>query len=103
MSIQRYKQIYVDVDSGKWYVSDEPSDSGLRSLRLNMTTPSDSWYIVHHRNTSKLFFQILDSTNTEIIPERVKIIDSNTVQIDFSDPVTGILNLTFTMDEFYNI
>ena len=57
----RYKQIYLDLEDGTWYVTDETSDSNLRGLRVEVLTESSSWYVKHYRRTDKVFFQILDS------------------------------------------
>ena len=99
----RYKPIYVDLESGKWHTTNEVFDSNLRCLRVRVAKASSSWYVKHWRRTNKLFFQILDNSNSEIIPESIKIIDDNTVQIDFYQPTSGTLNLIFKEGDFYNI
>ena len=103
MVTNRFKQIYVDLASGEWVVTDETTDSNLRGVRVEVPTASNSWHVTHYRNTTKLIVQILDPTNSEIIPDSVTIIDTNTVLITFDEPVTGRLHLVFDKDTFYNI
>jgi hypothetical protein len=103
MNTNRFKQIYINLNDGKWYISDQTSDSNLKSLRVIVNTISDSWYVEHNRNTKKIYFQIVDNTNSEIIPKSIKFIDLNSIQIDFSQEISGTLHLVFTKNEFYNI
>lgn len=97
----RFKPIYVDLESGKWYVTNETSDSNLESLRVHVRTPAMSWYVQHWRKTKKIYFQILDDTNSEIIPQKITIVDKNSVQIDFFEETAGTLHLIFDSDEFF--
>ena len=99
----RFKPIYVDLDDGKWYVTNETSDSNLRSLRVRVNVASDSWYVQHWRRTTKVYFQILDNTNSEIVPQLITIIDENSIRIEFSELTSGTLHLVFDKDEFFDI
>lgn len=99
----KFKSIYVDLETGKWYITTELNDSHLKALRVEVNVPAESWYVKHYRKTTKLFCQVLDDYNTEIIPQAIKLIDNNSIQIDFGSPTSGILHLIFTGDEFYDI
>jgi len=99
----RFKPVYIDLETGKWYVTNETSDSNLKGLRVRVTTPSDSWFVTHWRRTTRVYVQVLDNTNSEIIPESIDILDDNSVQINFAQETTGVLHLIFTENDFYNI
>ena len=66
----RFKPIYVDLDDGKWYVTNETTDSNLMSLRVEVRDASTTWYVQHWRRTKKVYFQILD----------FKVINNNGIQ-----------------------
>jgi hypothetical protein len=99
----RYKPLYIDLENGNWYTTNEISDSNLKSLRVRVRKASDTWYVKHWRRTTKLYFQILDNRNSEIIPQSVQIVDNNTILIEFSEPTSGTLNLIFREADFFNI
>jgi hypothetical protein len=99
----RFKPIFVDLDTGKWYVTTLTNDSNLKTLRVEVRDSAESWYVRHNRKTNKIFFQILDNSGTEIIPQEIEIIDINTVQITFFEKTSGTLHLIFHEIDFYDV
>jgi hypothetical protein len=99
----KFRQIYVNLNDGKWYVTNRFANSGLMSLMVDVQTPASSWYVVHNRNTTKIFIQTLNSAKSELIPQTIKFVDANTIQINFDTDVAGTLHLILTNDEFYDI
>jgi hypothetical protein len=72
-------------------------------LRVDVRDPSDVWYVTHWRKTTQVFFQILDNTRSEVIPESIRIVDNNSVRIEFFEPTAGTLHLIFDEDQFFDI
>ena len=99
----RFKQVYIDLEDGKWYIVNEANESNLRGLRTNIGDSALSWYVKHWRKTTKVFIQVLDSTNSEIIPQKVTIEDINTIRIDFFEATAGTLHLIFDEGTFHDI
>lgn len=52
-------------------------------------SPSSAWYVIHSANTYRVQVTIYDDDWEMIIPNSVKVVDSNTVLISFSSPVSG--------------
>ena len=102
MITNRYKQVYVDIEEGTWWVTDETTDSSLRGLYVDVTTPRRVWHIKHWRRTSKIFFQVLDG-NTEITPQNIRFVDENTVEVEFEQETSGRLHMVYDKGTFYNI
>lgn len=101
MTKSRFKQIYVDLDDGRWYVPDADTDSRLRTLRYTSNIPRNKWTLVHNRNTSKIIVQFLDNYTTERKPELIRFIDSNSILVEFAEPVVGEINLIFDRNDFF--
>jgi hypothetical protein len=99
----KFKQIYVDLEDEKWYIANETSDSNLKALKVEINTAVTTWYVKHWRKTTKVFIQVLDNTNSEIIPEKIIIEDINTIRIDFFEATAGTLHLVYEEGVFYDI
>lgn len=48
-----------------------------------------TWTIAHGQNTKRVSITIWDQNDEQVIADLVKIIDLNTVQINFNSPATG--------------
>jgi len=59
------------------------------------TTASDTWTVVHNKNTKQLVYLLLDNNDNQILPDTFKLIDLNTVEITFAFPIVGQVNLIF--------
>jgi hypothetical protein len=103
MITNRYKQVYIDIEDGTWWVTDETTDSSLRGLYVNVTTPRRVWTIKHWRKTNKIFFQVLEGDNAEVTPQSIKFLDENTVEIVFEKEVSGKLHMVYDKGTFYNV
>jgi len=53
------------------------------------SSPSLTWTVVHNGNTLRASATIYDISYEQIIPERVQIIDANTMTITFASPIAG--------------
>lgn len=94
------KKIYV---SGFRYIGEKglPKIDGLGTgdclgYEHTQATASTIWTITHNRNSKRVQATIYDDQYEQIIPERVKIINSNEISISFTAPVSGsAILLTF--------
>jgi hypothetical protein len=57
--------------------------------------PSTTWNVIHNKNTPNLHTQVQDNTGSKIIPEKIQIVDGNTVVILFNTPVSGKAKIIF--------
>lgn len=64
--------------------------SGVRGFEYTQPTPSASWTVNHNGNTTRATATVYDSTNEQVIPEQVQIIDANNVLITFASAISGI-------------
>ena len=79
--------------ANKGYIDRRVSELGYK---YSQDEPSNVWVIEHNRETMNLQVQVFDPNNEMVIPSRIKIVDSNTVQIEFGDSmVTGTSQLIF--------
>ena len=51
--------------------------------------PDFTWVIPHNGNSENLQVQVFDSSNELVIPDIVRVVDANTVEIDFGAPMSG--------------
>jgi hypothetical protein len=63
--------------------------SDVRGYSYIQATPATSWTVNHNGNTLRATATIYDSTNEQVIPEQVQIIDANNVLITFSSALAG--------------
>lgn len=75
----------------KQYIDNEIQSIGTKYLQL---TPSSLWAINHGRNTTSLIVQVFEGGEM-IIPNAITIIDSDNIEIDFGEQITGETNIVF--------
>jgi len=59
--------------------------------------PSNLWTITHNKNSRYFTHSVFDVAGNSVIPEELKIIDLNTVEVSFSTPIAGQLTLAFAI------
>lgn len=57
--------------------------------------PASQWVIIHGQANAKIICQIYDTVDELILPDRIKIIDANTVQVDFGTLQAGAAHIMF--------
>lgn len=57
-------------------------------------TASSTWTIAHNRNTTHVLVQVMEG-NEIVIPDRIVILDANTIEITLGAPRTGSANMVF--------
>ena len=58
-------------------------------------TPSALWPINHDCDSDLVIVQIYDITGNFILPERITIVDSDNVNVEFNVPIQGSAHITF--------
>lgn len=53
------------------------------------TSPSQVWTITHNLNTTTPMVQVYDTDFLMVIPDNIIVVDNNTVEVDFGDPMAG--------------
>lgn len=67
-------------------VAKQPLCSGYEHVQA---TPSTTWTVSHETGTRRIQASVYDQSGELIIPESIKIINTNVVQITFATPVAG--------------
>lgn len=65
--------------------------TGYEHIQLE---PSTLWNIVHAKNTRRIQVTIYDDNYEQIIPETIKLINTNEIQVSFVTPVSGVAIIT---------
>jgi hypothetical protein len=55
---------------------------------------STTWTIAHNRNTTFILVQVLDG-NEIVIPDSIRFVDADTIEINFGAPASGSANMVF--------
>lgn len=61
-------------------------------------TAAALWTIEHDKNCRHFTFSVFSNTDSMLIPDNVTIVDSNTIAISFSMPVSGHCTLAFNLN-----
>jgi len=64
--------------------------SPVSGFEFVQASPVVTWLINHGGNTLRAVATIYDTSNEEIYPQGVKIIDANHVQVSFNAPQAGV-------------
>lgn len=56
---------------------------------------SDSWTVPHNKLNDRVIVQVYDDVGEFTIPDKIEIVDINTVEITFAEPMTGTAHLLF--------
>ncbi len=62
--------------------------------KYDQVIASDTWVITHNRNTTLVLVQVIEG-NEIVIPDRITIIDADTIEIGFGAPIIGSANMVF--------
>jgi hypothetical protein len=63
-------------------------------IQYSFSSPSLEWVINHNYNTKNVIVQTFDSNNEQIMPSSISI-NENTINITFSNQVSGFANIMF--------
>lgn len=95
--------IQIDRNTGKWFASKKGTSSpcgeipqGVRcawGYFFEQQTESDSWIITHNLDTRQIITDVYDSNGYKIIPDEIRIVDENTVEVTLSTPSQGTLHV----------
>jgi len=62
--------------------------------KYDQVTAASTWTVAHNRNTTQVLVQVVEGGEI-IIPDRIIILDANTIEIRFGAPTTGTVNMVF--------
>jgi len=89
-------QLHIDRDTGDFVARNAPVQTSTASGFVHEEiTPITTWTIVHNQNSEQLICQIYDTTGELILPDKVSIINLNTVEVEFGAPQDGKAHLMF--------
>lgn len=89
-------QIFLDKDSGQLKAKPNAGGGGggnALGYTHDQVVPALVWSVIHGLNTTNILYQIFDSTGESLIPDRFKVIDANSVEVDFSVVQNGKLQI----------
>jgi len=66
----------------------------LAARLYKFVTPSDTWVITHNLGTYNFSITLMDTDNRQMFAG-VKAVSVNQIIISFTEPVSGIANVTF--------
>jgi hypothetical protein len=79
--MKRFYQIYIDVNSGNKVILD--NDTGLVSGSISLSG-NNVYTIQHNFGTTAIICNVYNADKQLIIPDKVKILDINTIEITVS-------------------
>ena len=73
----------------------------LVTFNFQQSTPSTTWNINHNLNCKPVVdtFIMVDGVSTKVFPQKVLIVDDDTVVVSFSAPTTGAARLVGQTDD----
>jgi hypothetical protein len=86
---------YFAKSYGKVYGTGAGGTGPSLTARLyKFVTPSDTWVITHNLGTYNFSITLMDTDNRQMFAG-VKAVSVNQIIISFTEPVSGIANVTF--------
>ncbi len=74
--------IHLDKNTGG-LVAKDPNTGFVASYTYEQNTPVLSWTIKHNSNTEDFILQVYNTSDKQIIPNEVVVVDINTVRVNF--------------------
>ena len=93
--MNRFSNIYINTETGKWVTLSNVYNNDMTSLIGEHESALIEWVYVHNRNTNKVIVVITDSEGNKIIPDKIEIVDLNTISISFDRVMAGKALMTF--------
>lgn len=69
--------------------------SPLRKAILPVVEADDTWTIAHNLNSENVIVQAFDENKYVLIPDTIRIVDANTVELTFSTAQAGTARVVF--------
>jgi hypothetical protein len=63
------------------------------SFTYVQSTPASTWTVAHNKHSKKVIWSLWDENDETIMAEAVRLLDSDTIQIEFMEPQTGRLEM----------
>lgn len=93
--MNRFSNIYINTETGKWVTLRDLYNNDMTSLVGKQETANIEWTFIHNRNSDRVVVDISDSAGNKIIPDKIEIVDFNTISIYFDRAVAGKALMTF--------
>jgi len=87
------RKVYIDVTTGKYYALF--LGEHVKSFLIEDSFPSGLIRIEHGEDTTAIIPRLYTNENEELLPPNFKIIDNDTVELNFVEPFTGKIKLLF--------
>ena len=89
--------LYIDKDTGNIVATTDTTDIiplySAFGFVFTQTTASDTWIVLHNKETMALNFQVFSTGYENIIPDSMTIDNPNQITIKFNEPMTGVAHL----------
>ncbi len=103
-SVKKARMVVITADDGKiWQL--QPDNVTWAELRTKTTyfpffthdqrEPVDTWMVVHGKDTKYFSYTLFADDGEQVFPDKVLIVDSNTLEFKFSVPMAGHVTLSF--------
>lgn len=96
-SVKNLQPLYIDAISGKFITKNE-QEPGLCGFQHVQHLQSSRWIVNHGRNFAIFLFSTFKNSSGKfihIIPNKVEVISGNLLVVEFSESISGIMNLVY--------
>lgn len=97
MEFVRLRGLRIDAITGK-FIARDFEDKGLCGFQHFQEDASSSWLIEHDRNINFFICAVFVNKGRElsmITPEKIEWLNSESILIEFFEPVTGFANILY--------
>lgn len=93
--MSNFVSVVLDKDTGQLKATPNAGGGGGNALGYthDQVIPALVWSVIHGLNTTNILYQIFDSVGESLIPDRFKVIDANSVEVEFSAVQNGKLQI----------
>lgn len=91
----------IDAISGK-FIARDFGEKGLCGFQYVREDAESTWVIEHGRNIHLFIYAVFVNRGREsvmITPEKVEWVDSDTIVIEFFEPVSGFVNILYYTED----
>jgi len=100
--MKKLQSLNIDAFSGK-YVARSVEEDSLCGFQFYQNFLSDTWIINHNRNFTFFLFSIfsgeVEGTLTQVMPNKIEVIDDNSIMIEFDSAIKGIANFLYYVND----
>ena len=93
----------IDAISGK-FIARDSEEKGLCGFQYIKEDAESTWVIEHERNINLFLYATFVTRGKEfhmVTPEKVEWVNSDTIIIDFFEPVSGFVNILYYTEDYF--